>query len=127
MASPNVNLVKYLAFCVSLQWFLVKKLKKNGQKMLKNYLNLAIFLRFFNFFQKIPVLSSPKLLCSYLPFLPTYSQGNGHLDTKLVVQFFFFFFPLFFKRPYRRILGTLGKPIQIILLQHQLWPPQMLT
>ena len=90
MASPNVNLVKYLAFSVSLQWFLVKKLKKEMAKNAKKSPKSSHFLMIFQFFfQKILLLSPPKLLYIHLPFMPTYSQSDGHLG----VKFFSFFFP----------------------------------
>ena len=80
-ASPGIDLVNSLAFRVSLQQFLTKKMKKNGQKMAKNDQKMAIIWQFFNFFQKILVLMPPKLLSIFWPFVPTYSQSSSHLET----------------------------------------------
>ena len=112
-ASPGIDLVKSLAFRVSLQQFLTKKMKKMAKKWPKMTKKWPLFGNFSIFFKKILVLMPRKLLCIFWPFVPTYSQSSSHLETISGIKFFFVFFLYFL------IIFGFGFPSCIKLMPYQ--------
>ena len=96
MASPNVNLVKYLAFCVSLQWLLVKKLKKKWPKNAKKLPKFGHFFAIFQFFSKNTcaiVTKTPMQLFALPANIFSRQWSSRHKISGPI--FFLFFFPFF--------------------------------